>query len=84
MLRGAEIRARRAAATMAYWEAKVQRLTAGHIERTQPSLFGFATSDMPDELLTEQDSREMNAPMKQPLFGTEPLPAGSPIHPHQQ
>lgn len=68
---------------MAYWQAKVQGLKAGHTERVQPSLFGSATSEMPDELLTEQDSREINLPTKQPLFGTEPLSAGSPIHPHQ-
>ena len=83
MLRSAEIRARRATATMAYWQAKVQRLKAGHIEQVQPSLFGSATSEMPDELLTEQDSREINVPTKQSLFGTEPPSAGSPIHPHQ-
>lgn len=83
MLRGAETRARRTAATVAYWQAKVQRLRAGNTQRIQPSLFGDTPPELPDELLTEQDSREMNVPTKQPLFGTESSLAGSPIHPHQ-
>lgn len=66
---------------MAYWQAKVQRLKLGQTERIQPSLFGTASPEMPAELLTEQESREMNVPTKQPLFGTGPCLAGSTIHP---
>ena len=83
-LRKAEIRARRATATLAYWQAKVQRLKAGHTERIQPSLFGTEPSGMPNELLTEQDSREINVPTKQPLFGTKTLSASPLIYPHQR
>lgn len=82
-LRESEVRARRATANMAYWQSKLRRLKQGHTEHIQPSLFGTASPEMSAELLTEQQSREKNVPMKQPLFGTGPCPAGSTTHPLQ-
>ena len=71
MLHQSSVRARRSAATVAYWQAKVQLLNADYLARVQPSLFGAAQPDLPNPVLTEQHGREKTCSTKQPPFEKE-------------
>lgn len=78
MLRLAQIRVRRTTTTLAYWQAKVQKLKTQKVERIQPSLFEITAPELLDPLLTEPQRHETNPRVEDFSFGTELFPGGSP------